>query len=86
MERQRSREHDYFFQKKAVFNRSHSTLEGLKETAAKNIIFMEETKLRKYETDERLEEVLYEEKQIMSKRQSSEYILLYIDLLEILEK
>jgi len=86
MERQKSRENEYFAQKKNVFNRSHSTLEGLKETAAKNIIYMEETRVKKNDLDEKLEELTYEEKQIMSKRQSSEYILLYIELLETLEK
>lgn len=43
-------------------------------------------KQKKDDVDEKLEEVDFEEKQIVAKRQASEYILLYIDLLENLER
>ena len=42
--------------------------------------------MKKAQLDEKLEEALFDEKQIIDKRQASEYILLYIKLLEILEE
>ena len=46
---------------------------------------LKEIRIKKSDVDDKLEEVLYEEKQIINKRQASEYILLYIELLESLE-
>jgi len=86
MKKQQQREDNYFAKKGVSFNRTQQNLEGLKDTTARNIIYMEDTKLKKAQLDEKLEEALFDEKQITAKRQASEYILLYIQLLETLEK
>jgi len=85
MKKQQQKEDNYFAKKGVSFNRTQTNLEGLKDTTARNIIYMEETQLKKAQLDDKLEEALFDEKQITAKRQSSEYILLYIQLLEILE-
>lgn len=86
MKKQQQREDNYFAKKGVSFNRTQQNLEGLKDTTARNIIYMEDTRTKKKQLDEELEDALFDEKTIIDKRQASEYILLYIQLLETLEK
>ena len=100
IEKQRAHEDDFFSQKRNALQRNKLVVGEYKDTIAKNLLYLEvhfsnahkiliyykQVKRKKEEVDEDLEEVDYEEKQIVAKRQASEYILLYIDLLESLER